>query len=79
MITGPNSIALNPEEINNNTTPKHNHVLLCPFRKRTYFMETRGKQEFNTSSNKAEFTEEDFLPCVKEKCMKFNRVTGCGM
>ena len=53
--------------------------LLCPFRKRTYFMETRGKQEYNTSSTKAEFIEEDFLPCIKERCMKFNRVVGCGV
>ena len=41
---------------------------LCPFRKRTYFMETRDKQEFNTSSNKAEFTEEKFLPCLGAQC-----------
>lgn len=41
---------------------------LCPFRKRTYFMKTYGEQEFNTSSNKAEWTEEEFLPCLGEKC-----------
>lgn len=52
---------------------------LCPFRKRTYFMKTYGEQEFNISSNKAEFIEERFLPCIKERCMKFNRVTGCGI
>lgn len=80
IAKSPNSIALNPEEINKNTTETPDYSpLLCPFRKRTYFMETRGKQEFNTFSNKAEFIEEDFLPCIKEKCMKFNRVTGCGV
>ena len=79
MTVGPNSMTLNSKELNNNSPEKHNYSLLCPFRKRTYFMETRGKQEFNTSSSKAEFIEEEFLPCIKEKCMRFNRVTGCGI
>lgn len=80
IAKSPNSIALSPEEVNKNAPEKHDYLpLLCPFRKRIYFMETRGKQEFNTSSNKAEFIEEEFLPCIKERCMRFNRVTGCGI
>jgi len=79
IAKSPNSIALNPKEINKNASEKRDYSLLCPLRKRTYFMETRGKQEFNTSSSKAEFTEEEFLPCIKERCMKYNSVTGCGL
>ena len=80
IAKSPNSIALNPKEINKNASEKHDYSpLLCPFRKRTFYMASNNDGEFSTYVGKAEFTEEDFLPCVKEKCMKFNRVTGCGM
>lgn len=80
MIIGPNSIALSPEEVNKNAPEKHDYSpLLCPFRKRTFYMASNSEREFNTYVGKAEFIEEEFLPCIKERCMRFNRVTGCGI
>lgn len=75
IAKSPNSIALNPEEVNKNTTEKHNYSLLCPFRKRTCFMVSNSEGELNTYVQ----IEEEFLPCIKERCMRFNRVTGCGI
>ena len=76
IAKSPNSIALNLEEVNKNTPEKHDYSpLLCPFRKRTFYMVSNGEREFNTYAEK----EEEFLPCIKERCMKFNRVAGCGI
>ncbi len=51
---------------------------LCPFRKETYFMiNTMGGPRTTNNPSEAEFTQERFLPCLKEKCIKWNSVVGC--
>jgi len=75
IAKSPNSIALNPKEINKNASEKRDYSLLCPLRKRTCFMVSNSEGELNTYVQ----IEEEFLPCIKERCMRFNRVTGCGI
>ena len=45
---------------------------LCPFRKKTYAMASNSEHNFNTYLNKAEYFEEEFLPCIREKCAVWN-------
>lgn len=52
---------------------------LCPFRKETVFMASNNEHSFQVYLTQAEYTTEYFLPCMKEKCMKYNQVLGCGM
>lgn len=45
---------------------------LCPLRKKTYIMASNSEHSFNTYLDKAEYFEEDFLPCIREKCAVWN-------
>jgi hypothetical protein len=47
-------------------TPK-----LCPFRKKTYFMAGNEKHSWSIVAERAEFMEEEFQPCIEEKCMLY--------
>lgn len=49
-----------------------NETKFCPFRKRTYFMASNSEHTFNVHIERCEFTEEEFLPCLKEKCIMWN-------
>lgn len=46
--------------------------LLCPFRKSTVFMDCDEKHSWPTLFSQAYYMEEDFLPCLKEKCMMWH-------
>lgn len=46
--------------------------MLCPFRKRIYFMTGEPTQVWNTISSRAEYTEEDFLECKEDECALWN-------
>ena len=51
---------------------------LCPFRKKTYVMASSSDYSFNTYLT--ELFEEDFLPCLKERCAVWNKhYEQCGL
>ena len=52
---------------------------LCPFRKITIFMDCDAKDSWPTLLNSAYYTEEDFLPCLKERCMMYRNNKMCGL
>jgi hypothetical protein len=42
----------------------------CPFKKEVnYYNEYASGDIFRSSINSADFSREEFLPCIKEKCM----------
>ncbi len=57
---------------------------LCPFRRKTFALavvnipNTNEQKIVEKSFSDATFLEEEFLPCLKEKCIKYNQVIGCG-
>ena len=54
-------------------------TFLCPFRKRTNFMDRNDKGgSWITLLEYARYTEEEFLPCLKEKCMMYHGRDGSG-
>ena len=70
-MSAPNSEALNYKF--QDKTEK-----LCPFRKRTNAFKTFISSPNSiviSSSADAEWTEEEFLPCLKEKCQAWHTTT----
>lgn len=47
---------------------------VCPFRKRTsaYYYQSEKSPKVVTSIQHAEWTEEEFMPCLKDKCSAFS-------
>lgn len=50
---------------------------LCPFRKITsaYYYQSEQNPKVVTEMKNAEWTEEEFKPCLKEKCMAYYTTT----
>lgn len=46
--------------------------MLCPFRKKIYFMAGEPTQSWKTASSRAEYTKEDFLECKEDDCALWN-------
>ena len=57
--------------------PESSTLKFCPFRKKTYFMAGNEKHSWSIVSERAEFMEEEFQPCLKESCMLY-REGACG-
>lgn len=53
----------------------------CPFRKRTIYKARNSRiSYFSTRMEDAELSEEDFLPCLKERCAVWNKhYEQCGL
>lgn len=41
---------------------------LCPFRKSIMYMDNENGESFCVKNQNAYFTEEEFLPCLQDKC-----------
>lgn len=73
MAYNPN-VLITPKEDKMGEIKKGKVEKLCPFRKRVYYMASNSEHIFNTYVEKSEFTEEEFLSCIKEKCMLYDEV-----
>ena len=63
-----------------NIEHKPEETPVCPFRKRTYYMAGNPNHSWNVHVEKADYLEEDFLPCLKDKCALYNyHYKQCGM
>lgn len=53
--------------------PQKRSVKLCPFRKITsaYYYQSELNPKVVTEMKNAEWTEEEFVPCIKEKCRAY--------
>lgn len=49
-------------------------IRLCPFRKATYayYHQSEANPKLSTSMRCAEWTEEEFMPCLRDKCSAFS-------
>ena len=77
-----NQILLSMLESSPQKTESENKEFLCPFRKRTNFMDYNDKGAWRTLLERAFYTEEEFLPCLKEKCAMWHSIDNfgfCGM
>ena len=57
-------------------------IFLCPFRKTIIFMDCDEKDSWPTRLEQAYYLEEDFLPCLKERCAMWHSIDDfgfCGM
>ena len=50
----------------------------CPFRKQTFFMDCDEKEAWPTTLKQAYYMEEEFLPCLKEKCAMWHSIDDFG-
>ena len=52
-------------------------IKLCPFRKvvYAYYYQSAAHPKLSTSMKCAEWTEEEFMPCLKEKCQAWHTTT----
>lgn len=51
---------------------KKENNMLCPFRKRIYYLAGDSIQSWSTHSSHAEYTEEEFLEYKKDECALWN-------
>ena len=49
--------------------PLENQEKLCPFRKRYWSYAFAGERKYQVVREGAEVIEEEFLPCIKDKCI----------
>lgn len=72
-----NQILLSMLESSSQIEPKEKEFF-CPFRKQTFFMDCDEKNAWPTTLDQAYYMEEDFLPCLKEKCAMWHSVDDFG-
>ena len=77
-----NQILLSMLESSPQKTESENKEFLCPFRKTIIFMDCDEKRSWPTHLERAYYLEEDFLPCLKERCAMWHSIDNfgfCGM
>ena len=77
-----NQILLSMLESSPQKTELEKKEFLCPFRKTIIFMDCDEKDSWPTRLEQAYYLEEDFLPCLKERCAMWHSIDDfgfCGM